>query len=98
MISLKIPSTHISLKNRVKLLFGFLNGVQITVPNITMEHKESLIIHSSMGVQTSVAVLANEDGSLRVLFSPPNTKTDYIDIENGEIDIEPSLRQRIEGK
>ena len=98
MIALKIPANQISLKNRIKLLFGSLNGVVLSIPNITLEKKESIILHSFEGKETTVGIMANEDGSLRVLFSTPSTHHDYIDVSDGMLDIEPELRKRIEGK
>ncbi len=98
MIRLRIGKQYLSLAARLKILFGMSNGIILQVPNITMEENESLIIHSYKGNDTTIAVKTNDDGALRVLFSPPNTRKDFIDVSSGELDIEPELRKRIEGK
>ena len=98
MINLKIPRKYLSLWNRVQLLFGTTEGVIFKIPNITMEKGESLIIHSFKGAATSLAIKSNDDGSLRVLFAPPSTRTNYIDIDSGELDLDPELRKKVEGK
>lgn len=102
MIALKISRKYFPFWSRVKFLFGMTDGVLLKLPNITMEKGESLIIHSEAlpdkGATTSVAVKRNDDGSLRVLFSPPSTTTNYIDVDSGTLDIDPELRSKIEGK
>lgn len=97
MIMLKIQKKYFTIWQRLKFLFGVMDGVVLKIPNITMEENESLIIHSFKGSETTVAVKSNGNGSLRVLFAPPSVDTNFIDVENGVLDIEPELKERIKG-
>ena len=68
----------------LKMFFGRANGVILPLPNMTLDEKESIIIHAPSGAQTTVAIKVNPDGSLRILLSPPSIDKDYIDVKAGQ--------------
>jgi len=100
MINLTIPKELIRCTKwqLIKFLFGRKSALQLNVSNISLDKMESLILHSPGGVQTSVAVKANEDGTLRVLFSPPRIDLDYVDVDGGKINPDKFFEQHMEEK
>jgi hypothetical protein len=97
MVNLKIPRRYLRKRDLFKMLIGLSDGFIFSFPNMTLDKKESLIIHSSEGAETSVAVMANDDGSLRVLFAPPITKTSFIEKRGDELTIDPVMSKILKG-
>jgi hypothetical protein len=83
MLNLTVNKSNVKrwklLKTLLKLLIGIGNGELLSFPNMTMDRGESIIIHSPLGAENSIAVMITEDGSIRVLFSPPEVGRDFVE-------------------
>ncbi len=95
---LKIPTKYLGKWLLIRAAFRTIAGIELNIPNITLEKNDSIIIHSYLGVETSLAVKTNENGSLRVLFSPPMTVENYVDVNDGWIKPDNTFRRLVTQK